>query len=923
MKNLILILISTLSFINCPAQKQGQELIDSLRSRLVKSTEDTNKVRLLGKLSFQYYQFDTDSGIYYAERAIALSEKLDWGLGMAFSFNYLGTNYAVKGDYPKALENFNKSLSKYTEVGNKQGIAFLSNNLGNLYRILKNYPKAIELTNKAITGNTELGNKKDLVKNYNNLGCIYSDLSEFSKSNEAFNRGLKIAKEINSKEFITLLIINIADNMMKLKDYCGALELSFKAIKISEDLKIPYDLAAYNSYVGEIYLKISSDRIQASTSCPFYSHDDKKNLLRARDHLTVALKILDKVNDLAMISSSAALLSEVYEKLGDEKNALVWYKKYSSAKDSVFSKDNSIKLAHLEKEREIALRDKQIEIQTLEIAKNNVQNIFQIILFIMVLMVMSLIYYFYYKHKANRTLRESEEKFRLIAENTSDGIAISGADGQLKYVSPAYLKQFGYLETDELRPTQESLALNIHPDDRDALSVNLMQAIDQRASGLVYSYRVKHSEGHYFWREDNAKFQYNNAGVYIGSYIVCRDISDRKATEEELIKAKEKAEQSDRLKSAFLANMSHEIRTPMNGILGFANLLKEPDLTGKEQQEYIRIIEKSGKRMLNIIHDIVDISKIEAGLMDVEIKELNINEQIEYIYTFFKPEAEAKGLQLSFKNALSSKEAIIKTDREKFYAIFTNIVNNAIKYTVEGSIEFGYILKTVTPLAERSQSTELEFFVKDTGMGIRQEQMEMIFERFRQGDDLTNRFNEGTGLGLSISKAYVEMLGGKIRVESEEGKGSTFYFTMPYHVAPQEKPAINKVVTVDAEAYQIDNLNILIAEDDEDSETLISIVVKKFSKKVMKVQTGPEAIEACRNNPDLDLVLMDIRMPGMNGYNATRQIRQFNKEVIIIAQTAYGLKGDKQKAIDAGCNDYISKPIDSELLRELIQKHCK
>jgi PAS domain S-box-containing protein len=524
---------------------------------------------------------------------------------------------------------------------------------------------------------------------------------------------------------------------------------------------------------------------------------------------------------------------------------------------------------------------------------------------------------FYYKHKANRTLRESEEKFRLIAENTSDGIAISGADGQLKYVSPAYLMQLGYLETDELRPTQESLALNIHPDDRDALSVNLMQAIDQRASGLVYSYRVKHSEGHYFWREDNAKFQYNNAGVYIGSYIVCRDISDRKATEEELIKAKEKAEQSDRLKSAFLANMSHEIRTPMNGILGFANLLKEPDLTGKEQQEYIRIIEKSGKRMLNIIHDIVDISKIEAGLMDVEIKELNINEQIEYIYTFFKPEAEAKGLQLSFKNALSSKEAIIKTDREKFFAIFTNIVNNAIKYTTEGSIEFGYILKTV------SEPAELEFFVKDTGCGIPQEQMEIIFERFRQGDDLTSRFNEGTGLGLSISKAYADMLGGKIWVESELGKGSIFYFTIPYNVEPATKIVINDVHSRIGADYQDKDLKILIVEDDEASEMLIDFVVKKFGKEVLIARTGVEAVKTCRNNPDLDLVLMDVKLPLMDGYEATRQIRQFNKDVVIIAQTAYALTGDREKAIESGCNDHISKPLNQALLTSLVKKHFR
>lgn len=238
--------------------------------------------------------------------------------------------------------------------------------------------------------------------------------------------------------------------------------------------------------------------------------------------------------------------------------------------------------------------------------------------------------------------------------------------------------------------------------------------------------------------------------------------------------AKEKAEESDRLKTAFLANMSHEIRTPMNGILGFVELLKEPKLSGEEQQEYILIIEKSGERLLNIINDIVDISKIEAGQMAVNIKESNINDQIAYINTFFQPEFERKGLNYSFKNGLPSKDAVIKTDREKIYAILINLVKNAIKFTNEGAIEFGY------ELHKKNEHTELVFFVKDTGIGIPRDRQEAIFERFIQADISDKMALQGAGLGLSISKAYVEMLGGKIWIESEAGKGSAFYFTIPY-----------------------------------------------------------------------------------------------------------------------------------------------
>lgn len=383
---------------------------------------------------------------------------------------------------------------------------------------------------------------------------------------------------------------------------------------------------------------------------------------------------------------------------------------------------------------------------------------------------------------------------------------------------------------------------------------------------------------------------------------------------EELLLSKEKAEESERLKSAFLANMSHEIRTPMNGILGFASLLEDTDLSGETQQEYIKIIEKSGNRMLNIINDIIDISKIESGLMKVNIKESNINEQIEYIYTFFKPEVQAKGMSLSFKNALPRKEAIIHTDREKLYAILTNLVKNSIKYSEHGSIEFGYELK-------ENGVRYLLFYVKDTGLGIPKDRQEAIFERFIQADLIDSRNHQGAGLGLAITKAYVEMLGGKIWVESEEGIGSTFYFTLTDMVENQDNISVLDDDLDNEVNSNVPGLKILIAEDDETSEMLLAISVKMLSKQILKVSNGFDAVEVCRNHPDLDLVLMDIQMPKMSGYDATRNIRQFNKDIVIIAQTAYGLSGEKEKALEAGCNDYISKPINNTKLQKLIQKH--
>jgi PAS domain S-box-containing protein len=388
-------------------------------------------------------------------------------------------------------------------------------------------------------------------------------------------------------------------------------------------------------------------------------------------------------------------------------------------------------------------------------------------------------------------------------------------------------------------------------------------------------------------------------------------ISERELLFENLKDAKEHAEESDRLKSAFLANMSHEIRTPMNGILGFAQLLKEPNLSGDEQQEYIRIIEKSGARMLNIIHDIVDIAKIESGQMEVSLSETNINGQIEFIYDFFKPEAEQKEIQLFFKNHLSSKEAMIHTDREKIYAILTNLVKNAIKNTRKGSVEFGY---------EKKES-DLEFFVKDTGGGIPRERQQAIFQRFIQADMSNKRAHDGAGLGLSIAKAYVEMLGGRIWVESEFGNGATFYFTIPYNTEYGEIRTSKIIINKEHNSPPVKKLKILIVEDDEDSQRLMSLMVKKVGKELLMCSNGYEAVEVCRNHPDLDLIMLDIKLPGISGYEVAGNIRQFNSGVIIIAQTAFAISGDREKALEAGCNDYITKPIKENVLLALIQKH--
>ena len=515
--------------------------------------------------------------------------------------------------------------------------------------------------------------------------------------------------------------------------------------------------------------------------------------------------------------------------------------------------------------------------------------------------------------------KKAEEEIIMLAhslESVNECVSITDLNDKIQFVNESYLRTYGY-QKEEL--IGKKITIVRSSNNSPELINKILPAT--KLGGWSGELLNRRKDGSEFPIHLSTTMISDKAGKPLGLIGVATDITERRLFEKELIDAKNKAEESDRLKSAFLANMSHEIRTPMNGILGFTELLKKPQLTGEKQLYYIDIIEKSGTRMLSIINDIISISKVEAGQTEIIISDVNVNEQVQYIYNFFRPEAEQKKLQLFFKNSLPENEAIISTDREKVIAVLTNLVKNAIKFTDTGSIEFGY----------NKKGNYLEFYVKDTGIGIRPEQKELIFTRFRQGSESLTRNFEGSGLGLSISKAYVEMLGGKIWMErnsdlqlptvNREEKGSTFYFTLPNSITPNLKTDETNVLPDEATENQTGKLKILIAEDDEISEILIDITVEEISKEVIKVNTGLKAVEACRNNPDIDVVLMDIKMPEMDGYEATGEIRKFNKKVIIIAQTAYGLTGDRKMAMEAGCNDYISKPVNKDLLIKMINMH--
>jgi len=384
----------------------------------------------------------------------------------------------------------------------------------------------------------------------------------------------------------------------------------------------------------------------------------------------------------------------------------------------------------------------------------------------------------------------------------------------------------------------------------------------------------------------------------------------------ELILAKEKAEESNRLKSAFLANMSHEIRTPMNAILGFSDLLAAKNISEGKKDKYNELINKSGKRLLNIISDIVNISKIEANEISIKLKPTNLNHFLNNIKGQFKLANQAElDVELLLKCALSESQSILLIDEDRLGQIICNLLENAFKYTKFGIIEFGYALNDDC----------LQFYIKDTGSGIKKQDQEIIFNRFVQSDNEVFKKAKGTGLGLSITKGLVELMDGKIWLESELNSGTCFYFTIPYlktqtQTQTEEIGATILISENEQNSKKMEALIVLVAEDEDPNFYYLEEVLSCLGINVLRAENGIEAIEKYKSNK-IDFILMDINMPKMNGYEAVAEIRKLDGNIPIIAQTAFAMKEDRLNAIDSGCTDYIAKPINRHELRKMIEKY--
>ena len=516
------------------------------------------------------------------------------------------------------------------------------------------------------------------------------------------------------------------------------------------------------------------------------------------------------------------------------------------------------------------------------------------------------------KEAITREYSNTEMFYRMLVQSADDGISFFDRNLNLKYANAAYYSIVGY---DKEKYNKINAPDLIHPEDL-AYDKNRTEAL--QAKGFFETeLRLKHKDGHYVNLSTRSVIVKNENGEIIGSLTISRDITSLKKIHEDLLKANVEAEASNRLKSSFLANISHEIRTPLNSVVGFANLLLANDITNEVKEEYIEHINHNSEKLLQIIGDIIDLSRLESSQIEITYEEASVNSIVNEIVDEARKivKRNEKSIIINVMNMLEENGDLIFTDRIWLKRVLNHLMDNAVKFTLEGSIRLSYT----------RENDNLLFRVKDTGIGINKENLDHIFEEFRQEINGHHRPFEGLGVGLTLAKEVIERMGGRIFVQSEKGVGSEFSFSIPYRPAGGSTRIKAKLANNEPLNFQADwsGKTCLLVDDNKDILLYLNRVLSDTHIKTISARSGIEALEIVKSTPGIDLVLLDMQMPEMNGIEATKELRKIRKDIPIIAQTAFIFEDDKDIILEAGCDACLIKPIRKDHLLTVMSSFLK
>lgn len=869
------------------------------------------------------------AGLYY-DSALAVFTQLADTVEMAKVLNNIGVLYVNFGQYVKAVDYYNKALQLNILIDNKESIGKINNNIGALYLHLGSYEQAASYFSNAYELAKSLGDKASMLSIQNNLGLIRLDEGKYAEAGRLFKECVSIAEETGDFGGKGNALQNLGNLYLQQKRADSAFYFLNLTLQLFDELKKPVSRTWYA--IGKTHLLNQNHRqalnafLKAEEDLQFYPDGEMRILV---------LKELYKSWDY----------------LGNTKEAFKVLKLYHQVFDSVKDLFDSTAVANLE--ARFAMDQKLEEVETLKTEKviqekiliqqkeTNETNrkLLIITLLILVILFISLVLYFsmYKKHKKLNTLlteqntllenakneldksqklyAEQEERLMLLINAMPDIICFKDGMGRWVIANQADLELFALDNVDykgktdiDLIPCSPSNEMAFRAcvvSDEEAWQQRKMIRSDEIITDPAGNDRVY----------DVIKMPLFHAdGKRRALIVIGRDITERKQTEIQLTAALQKAEESERLKSAFLSNMSHEIRTPLNAVIGFSELLEAGNLSEEKLSTFVRHIKDNGNALQTLIADILELSRIESGSIQITEETVNLGNLFTSFYEEFLRLAQARGKQnLAIKIQVPTGEQLFISDKQRIRQVMTNLFDNALKFTGEGSISYGF--KVV-----RNQANEplIHLYMTDTGIGIPETKKHLLFKRFTKIHEGSGMVYPGAGLGLSIVEQIVKLMGGNISIHSEAGYGTTVNIFLPAKFGIPE----NQNVLQDDQMTVMDlqGKNVLVVEDVDSNFDLLKIILESLGMNVIRAIEGHRAIQICEETEQLDLVLMDIQLPGMNGYEATRVIKQIRPELPVIAQTAFAMTNEKDACLEAGCDGYIAKPIKSQLLIPVLQQ---
>jgi signal transduction histidine kinase/CheY-like chemotaxis protein len=805
---------------------------------------------------------DLENVLKFSNELLVIAESSNNTKALAYATFYKGDYYLENNNYDECLALFKLSLQKFEELENENQLGAIYKRLGLAYQYLNEYDNSLLYYQKAIEVFELIDSKQEAAVSYQDIGTLYNDIEKYSLALFYYEKAIEIYQEFDNQERVAAIYQNIGVLQYNWGNLEESISFYEKSLTIYEKLKDKRCIAISLSNIGLVY-------------------EENKRYSEARDYYEKSLLMFEEIkNDQALVYIFYNLGS-IYRNIKDYRKSIAYFNKGLNLSQKLSMKDYiSYNYQALSGVYEILGKNRK----ALDYYKDYIivkDSIFDEEHFNQIAE---------YQAKFQNAQKQKEIEFLKLNDSIKDSELKEKEAQNMILIFSSFLifviAVILFLFTRSQRRLTHKLSLEVNERKKSEAELKI----------LTNDLEIRVKERTVDLEQANNK--------------LITEIEQHRQTTKDLETAKNKAEESDKIKSSFLANISHEVRTPLNAILGFSQMFEHENLPVSKRRSYISKIKTGCKSLTNLIDDIIEFASIEAGEAKVENKEFNPHPTLEFLHDHYANEIlklNKDSLVLRFDNENSDRDLLINTDPIRLKQILSILLDNAVKFTNSGSIDFGFV---------HSNNKEIDFYVKDTGIGIDKKYNQVIFERFTQLEEYSTRNYGGTGIGLSVAKRLVQMLNGKIWFESTLGIGTTFYVKLPCN-----GKTIDETPLVELVEYKWKDKVILIAEDKEINYEIIKETLSITDVDLIWAKNGQEALNVIKSDEKVDLILMDIQMPVMNGYETTKAIKAITTEIPIIAHTAYALQQDNIKCFEAGCDDYISKPISLNLFMSKINKY--